>query len=98
MDSPGYRVPANGSVDPRAVCHSRHHHTTDAESEGLVPGSTAPRRRRCSLARIVEDRSNGALDLLVRVERSFIVVENKANRESEVRLQEFKTGCACEPR
>src|SRR6202790_1840443 len=53
MDSPGYRVPANGSVDPRAVCHSRHHHTTDAESEGLVPGSTAPRRRRCSLARIV---------------------------------------------
>src|SRR5256884_2947291 len=33
-----------------------------------------------------EDRSNGALHFLVRVERSFIVVESKTNRQSEVQL------------
>src|SRR6266550_7737191 len=33
-----------------------------------------------------EDRSNGALHFLVRVERNLIVVENKANRQSEVQL------------
>jgi hypothetical protein len=33
-----------------------------------------------------EDRSNGALNFLVRVERNLIVVENKANRQSEVQL------------
>jgi hypothetical protein len=45
-----------------------------------------------------EDRSNGALHFLVRVERNLIVLENKANRQSEVqltfvRLVELRTRC-----
>src|SRR5713226_953545 len=53
MDSPGYRAPANGSVDPTAVCHPRRRRTTDAESEDPTPGSAGLRRTRCSLVRTV---------------------------------------------
>src|SRR5580704_4263074 len=54
MDLPGYREPANESVDPRAVCHPRRRRTTDAESEDPTPGSAGLRRTRCSLVRIVQ--------------------------------------------
>jgi hypothetical protein len=75
MDSPGYRAPANGSVDPRAVCHPRHRRRPPRKAKAkLLEPPDHGVGTAFSLEQF-EDRSNGALHFLVRVERNLIVVE-----------------------